>query len=101
MLWQEEYEFGNCLDGCAEMPECVKLDCYKYSLRLMAKERGSSTVIHGWTRERCSELYIVARPIFTDLGSRNISQMGARNGLEALQDGNSLLTDWNTEQAKF
>ena len=47
MLWQKGYEFGNCLGGCTDMAESVKLDCYKYSLRLMAKERGASAVIHG------------------------------------------------------
>ena len=44
MLWQE---VGNCLGVCAEMAEGVKLDYYKYALRLMAKERGASAVIHG------------------------------------------------------
>lgn len=47
MLWQKGYELENCLGGCADMAECVNLDCYKYRLHLMAKERGASAVIHG------------------------------------------------------
>ena len=55
---------------------------------LMAKDTVSIALMHGQRREGCGEVYIVVRPIFTDLGYRRILQTEARSGLKALQDGN-------------